>query len=61
MAAEVAVAAEKHSSKPVMIDVTIMQWVLKTHVREQLEALANLRVSLGCTASSSATALTAVP
>ena len=47
MAAEVAAEVEKHSGKPMMIDVTIMQRVLDSHVRKQLEALADLRVSLG--------------
>ena len=47
MAAEVAADVEKQSGKPVTIEAGIMQRVLETHVREQLEALADLRVSLG--------------
>ena len=46
MAAEVAAEGEKHSGTPVMIEVAILQRVLETHVREQLDALADLRVSL---------------
>ena len=47
MAAQVAAEVEKQSGTPVMIDATTMQRVLDTHVRTQLEALADLRVSLG--------------
>ena len=47
MAAEIATEVEKQSGKPVTIEAAIMQRVLETHVREQLEALADLRVSLG--------------
>ena len=47
MAAQVASEVEKTSGKPVMIDAAIMQRVLDAHVRAQLEALADLRVSLG--------------
>ena len=47
MAAQVAAEVEKQSGKQVMIEAAIMQRVLKTLVREQLEALADLRVSLG--------------
>ena len=47
MAAEVAAEVEKQSGKPVMIEAAILQRVLETHVREQLSALADLRVSLG--------------
>ncbi|MDP3958983.1 MAG: hypothetical protein Q8Q26_02705 [Pseudorhodobacter sp.] len=53
MAAEVAAEVEKQSGKPVrparpvMIAAGIMQGVLESHVREQLDALADLRVSLG--------------
>ena len=47
MAAEVAVEVEKQTNKPVMIEAAILQRVLETHVREQLAALADLRVSLG--------------
>jgi hypothetical protein len=37
---------EKTSGKPVTIETAILQRVLETHVREQLDALADLRVSL---------------
>jgi len=47
MAAEVAAEVETRSGAPVMIDAAILQSVLETHVRAQLEALADLRVSLG--------------
>ena len=47
MAAQVAAEVEKQSDKPVMIETAILQRVLETHVREQLAALADLRVSLG--------------
>jgi hypothetical protein len=47
MAAEVAAKVEKQTNKPVMIEAAILQRVLETHVREQLAALADLRVSLG--------------
>lgn len=47
MAAEVAAEVEKQSGKPVTIEAAIVQRVLETHVREQLGALADLRVSLG--------------
>ncbi len=47
MAAELAVEVEKQTNKPVMIEAAILQRVLETHVREQLSALADLRVSLG--------------
>ena len=47
MAAQVAAEVEKTSSMPVMIEAAIVQRVLETHVRKQLEALADLRVSLG--------------
>lgn len=47
MAAEVAAEVEKHSGKPVTIEAAIVQRVLETHVRAQLGALADLRVSLG--------------
>lgn len=45
--ARVAAEVEKQSGKPVTIEAAIVQRVLKTHVREQLGALADLRVSLG--------------
>ena len=47
MAAQVAAEVEKQSGKPAMIDATTMQRVLDAHVRAQLEALADLRASLG--------------
>ena len=47
MAAQLAADVEKQSGKPVMIEAAIMQRVLETHVREHLEALADLRVLLG--------------
>ena len=46
MAAQVAAEAEKTSGKPVMIEAGIMQRVLETHVRAQLEVLADLSASL---------------
>ena len=46
-AAEVAAEVEKQTNKPVMIEAAILQRVLETHVREQLAALADLRISLG--------------
>ena len=47
MAADVAAEVEKQTGKPVIIDAAILQRVLETHVRAQLDALADLRVSLG--------------
>lgn len=47
MAAEVASEVEKQTAKPVIIEAAILQRVLETHVREQLAALADLRVALG--------------
>ncbi len=47
MAAQLAAEVEKTSGKPVMIEAAILQRVLDAHVRAQLEALADLRVSLG--------------
>jgi hypothetical protein len=47
MAAEVASEVEKQTAKPVIIEAAILQRVLETHVRAQLDALADLRVSLG--------------
>ena len=52
MAAEVAAEVEKQSGRPeqpgrpVIIEAAILQRVLETHVRAQLDALADLRVSL---------------
>ena len=46
MAAQVAAEVEKASGKPLVIEAATMQKVLDAHVRTQLEALADLRVSL---------------
>jgi hypothetical protein len=46
MAAQLSAEMEKASSTPVIIETAILQRVLETHVREQLNALADLRVSL---------------
>ena len=46
MAAQLSAEMEKASGVPVMIETAILQRVLETHVREQLDALADLRVSL---------------
>lgn len=47
MAAEVAAEVEKQTAKPMNIEAAILQRVLETHVRAQLDALADLRVDLG--------------
>jgi hypothetical protein len=53
MDAQIAAEVEKQTDKPVqperpvIIEAAILQRVLETHVREQLAALADLRVSLG--------------
>ena len=47
MAAEVAAEVEKQSGRPVIIEAVILQRVLETHVRQHLDALADLRVNLG--------------
>jgi len=47
MAAQVAAEVETATGVSVTIQTAIIQRVLETHVREQLEALADLRVSLG--------------
>ena len=47
VAALMAADVEKQSGKPLVIKAAPMQRVLEAHVREQLEALADLRVSLG--------------
>ena len=47
MAAEVAAEVEKQSGKPVIIEAAILQRVLEAHVRQHLDALADLRVNLG--------------
>ncbi|KGK99860.1 hypothetical protein [Thalassobacter sp. 16PALIMAR09] len=46
MAAQLSADMEKASDKAVTIETAILQRVLETHVREQLDALADLRVSL---------------
>lgn len=47
MAAEVAIEVEKQTGTPISIEAAILQRVLETHVRQHLDALADLRVSLG--------------
>ena len=47
MAAQLSAEMEKASGAAVAIETAILQRVLETHVREQLDALADLRVSLG--------------
>ncbi|MBZ0130592.1 MAG: hypothetical protein K8F59_15950 [Rhodobacteraceae bacterium] len=47
MASEVAAEVEQQSGASVIIEAAILQRVLETHVRAQLDALADLRVSLG--------------
>ena len=47
MAAQVAAELETATGASVTIETAIIQRVLETHVREQLNALADLRVSLG--------------
>ena len=47
MAAQIATEVEEQSSKPMMIEASIMQRVLEANVLAQLEALADPRVSLG--------------
>ena len=47
MAAQLSAEMEKASGVPVTIETAILQRVLETHVREQLDALADLRLSLG--------------
>jgi hypothetical protein len=46
MAAQLSADMEKASGAPVMIETAILQRVLEAHVREQLDALADLRVAL---------------
>jgi len=46
MAAQLSAEMERVSGTPVTIETAILQRVLETHVREQLDALADLRVSL---------------
>ena len=47
MAAEVAAEVEKQTGSPVIIKAAILQRVLEAHVRQHLDDLADLRVSLG--------------
>jgi hypothetical protein len=47
MAAEIALGVEKQTGTPVIDEAAILQRVLEAHVRDQLDALADLRVSLG--------------
>ena len=47
MAAEVALGLEKQTGTPVIIEAAILQRVLEAHVRQHLDDLADLRVSLG--------------
>ena len=47
MAAQIAAEVETVTGPPVTIQTAIIQRVLETHVREQLDTLADLRVSLG--------------
>lgn len=47
MAAEIMAEVERQTGASVTIDTATMQRVLEAHVREQLDALADLRVSLG--------------
>ena len=47
MTGQVAAEVETATGTPVMIETAILQRVLESHVREQLDALADLRVSLG--------------
>jgi hypothetical protein len=46
MAAQLTAQIENASGVPLTIETAILQRVLETHVREQLDALANLRVRL---------------
>lgn len=46
MAAQLSAEMEKVSGVPVTVETAILQRVLETHVREQFNALADLRVSL---------------
>ena len=47
MAADLTAEVEKQPGETVTIEAAILQRVLETHVRAQLDALADLRVSLG--------------
>ena len=46
MAAQMAADVEKQSDEPLVIEATTMQRVLEAHVGAQLEAFAEIRVSL---------------
>ena len=46
MAAQIAAEVEKRSGEPLVIEAGTMQRVLEANVRKQLDALADLRVSL---------------
>ena len=46
MAAQLTAQIENASGVPLTIETAILQRVLEAHVREQLDALADLRVSL---------------
>jgi hypothetical protein len=47
IAAQLSAEMERTQGAPVTIETAILQRVLETHVREQLDALSDLRVSLG--------------
>jgi hypothetical protein len=47
MAAEVALGVEKQTRTPVIIEAVILQRVLEAHAKQHLDALADVRVSLG--------------
>ncbi|MCE8523462.1 hypothetical protein KBY30_20955 [Ruegeria pomeroyi] len=47
MAAQISAEVERQTGASVTIETAILQRVLETHVRDQLDALADLRVSLG--------------
>jgi hypothetical protein len=47
MAAQIMAEAEARTGKAVVIETAVMKRVLEAHIREQLDALADLRVSLG--------------
>jgi hypothetical protein len=47
MAAQIMAEVEARTGAAVVIETAVMQRVLEAHVREQLDALADLRVSLG--------------
>ncbi|MDK3075937.1 hypothetical protein QO034_23075, partial [Sedimentitalea sp. JM2-8] len=47
IAADISAEVEKTTGVPATLEPAILHRVLETHVREQLDALADLRVSLG--------------